>query len=330
MTKKILLTGGTGFLGSYILAALVQQGYTVYALRRGSTTPHWIDAALLEKVQWITGDVLDIVGLEEAMENVDAVIHAAAMVSFNASERKELYQTNVEGTSNVVNACLEKKVKRLVHVSSVAALGRKVGGGLVDEKAKWEENPLQTHYARSKYKAELHVWRGHSEGLDTVILNPSTILGFGDWTKSSCAIFKQMHDGFKWYTPGLNGFVDVQDVALATLLLLEDGKNGERYVVNGDTWAFQQLQEQIASGFNKPVPRLKANAFILGLAWRIEAVRSFITGKKPLLTRESARVALSKTAFDNRKLLSVFPSFQYTPLTKTIEQACARYRAHYS
>jgi nucleoside-diphosphate-sugar epimerase len=330
MTKKILLTGGTGFLGSYILAALVQQDYTVYALRRGSTIPHWIDAALLEKVQWITGDVLDIIGLEEAMKNVDAVIHAAAMVSFNASERKELYQINVEGTANVVNACLEKKVKRLVHVSSVAALGRKVGGGLVDEKAKWEENPLQTHYARSKYKAELHVWRGYSEGLDTVILNPSTILGFGDWTKSSCAIFKQMYDGFKWYTPGLNGFVDVQDVALATLLLLEEGKNGERYVVNGDTWAFQQLQEQIANGFNKPVPRLKANAFILGLAWRIEAIRSFITGKKPLLTRESARVALSETAFDNRKLLAVFPSFQYTPLIKTIEQACMRYRAHYS
>ena len=111
------------------------------------------------------------------------------------------------------------------------------------EKAKWEENPLQTHYARSKYKAELHVWRGHSEGLDTVILNPSTILGFGDWTKSSCAIFKQMHDGFQWYTPGLNGFVDVQDVALATLLLLEDGKNGERYVVNGDTCRFNRVDQ---------------------------------------------------------------------------------------
>lgn len=330
MTKNILLTGGTGFLGSYILAALVQQGYTVYALRRGSTTPNWIDPVLLEKVQWITGDVLDIVGLEDAMENMDAVIHAAAMVSFNPSERKQLYQVNVEGTANVVNACLEKNIKRLVHVSSVAALGRKVGGGLVDETAKWEENPLQTHYARSKYKAELHVWRGHSEGLDTVILNPSTILGFGDWTKSSCAIFKQMHDGFKWYTPGLNGFVDVQDVAKATLLLLEDGKNGHRYVVNGDTWAFRQLQEQIASGFNKPIPQLKANAFILGLAWRIEAVRSIITGKKPLLTRESAGVAQSKTEFDNRKLLSAFPSFQYTPLAKTIEQACARYRTHYT
>jgi nucleoside-diphosphate-sugar epimerase len=330
MTKKILLTGGTGFLGSYILAALVQQGYAVYALHRGSTSPHWIDAALLGKVQWISGDVLDIVGLEEAMEDMDAVIHAAAMVSFNASERIELYQINVEGTANVVNACLEKKVKRLVHVSSVAALGRKVGGGLVDEKAKWEENPLQTHYARSKYKAELHVWRGHCEGLDTVILNPSTILGFGDWTKSSCAIFKQMHDGFKWYTPGLNGFVDVQDVALATILLLEEGKNGERYVVNGDTWPFQQLQEQIAKGFNRPAPRLKANAFILGLAWRVEAIRSIITGKKPLLTKESARVALSKTAFDNRKLLAAFPTFQYTSLTKTIEQACVRYRQHYT
>ena len=323
--KKILVTGGTGFLGSYILQELITQGYHVRALFRKKERPFWIDPAVLEKVEWFSGDILDIVSLEEAMEGIDNVIHAAAMVSFDPAEKKALYKINVEGTANVVNACLEKKIKRFVYISSVAALGRKEGGGQVDEKAKWEENPLQTHYARSKYKAEIEAWRGFSEGLDTVILNPSTILGYGDWTKSSCAIFKQLHDGFPWYTSGLNGFVDVKDVAKATVFLMEHPVSGERYVVNGDTWLFQQLQDKIADGFQKSRPSRKATPLILGIAWRIERIRSLITGRKPLLTKESARVAVSKTVFDNRRLLALIPQFSYTPLEKTISEACKNY-----
>jgi dihydroflavonol-4-reductase len=324
--KKILVTGGTGFLGSYIIASLVEQGYSVRALYRNNERPCWIDATLLTQVEWVKGDILDIVAVEEAMDSMEAVIHAAAMVSFDPREKKLLYQINVEGTANVVNACLEKKIQRLVYVSSVAALGRKEEGGNVDEKAKWEENPLQTHYARSKYKAELQVWRGISEGLNTVIVNPSTILGYGDWTKSSCAIFKQLHDGFPWYTTGLNGFVDVKDVARACIQLLTHPVHGERFIVNGATWPFRQLQTQIAKGFGKAAPRRQATPFLLTIAWRIEALRAFLTGKKPLLTKESARVAISKTAFDNQKLLQLLPDFQYTPLEKTIEEACNQYK----
>lgn len=324
--KKILVTGGTGFLGSYILESLLQHGYAVRALYRSNERPFWIATSLDAQIEWVKGDILDIVALEEAMDSVDAVIHAAAMVSFDPREKKSLYQINVEGTTNVVNACLEKKMQRLVYVSSVAALGRKEEGGQVDEKAKWEENPLQTHYARSKYKAELQVWRGISEGLNTVIVNPSTILGYGDWTKSSCAIFKQIHDGFPWYTTGLNGFVDVKDVAAICVRLLAHTVSGERFVVNGATWPFRQLQTEMALGFGKAAPRLKATALLLNIAWRIEAIRSLVTGKKPLLTKESARVAMSKTVFDNRKLLQLLPDFQYTPLEKTIQEACKKYR----
>jgi nucleoside-diphosphate-sugar epimerase len=325
--KKILVTGGTGFLGSYILQALIQRGYMVRALCRSTERPRWIDPVMLEKVEWVQGDILDIISLEEAMEGIDQVIHAAAMVSFNPADKKTLYQINVEGTANVVNACLEKKISRFLYVSSVAALGRKEGGGKVDETSKWEENSLQTHYARSKYKAEIHAWRGYSEGLDTVIVNPSTILGFGDWTKSSCAIFKQLYDGFPWYTSGLNGFVDVKDVANACVRLLEHPVSGERFVVNGDTWYFQQLQETMADGFGKKRPHRKATPLLLGLAWRLEKIRSLVTGKKPLLTKESARVAVSKTVFDNQKLLNLLPDFHYTPLATTIQEACKKYSA---
>lgn len=328
MSKKVLVTGGTGFLGSYILEEFIKNGYAVRALRRTSKIPEWISPGLLQKVEWVEGDILDIISLEEAMEGVDAVVHSAALVSFVKKDKEFLYQINVEGTANVVNAAIEKNIQRLVHISSVAALGRKAGGHSVDETAKWEENPLQTHYARSKFKGELHAWRGFSEGLDTVILNPSTILGYGDWTQSSCAIFKQIHDGFGWYTSGLNGFVDVKDVATVTRLLLEKGKSGERYVVNGATWTFRELQNTIADGFGGKRPSRKAPNWLLGIAWRLEAIRSFFTGKKPLLTKETARVAVSQTQFENGKVLAALPEFKFTPLSDTIYAACEKYNEH--
>lgn len=330
MSKKILVTGGTGFLGSYIIQQLVEKGYSVRALRRSNKLPAWIPAAAFDNtstgsVEWVEGDILDVVSLEEAMEGADAVIHSAALVSFAKKDRKNMYQVNVEGTANVVNIALEKNVRRLVHISSVAALGRTANGGHVNEEKKWEESKVNTHYAISKFKAELHVWRGIGEGLDAVIVNPSTILGYGDWHSSSCAIFRQVHDGFDWYTPGINGFVDVEDVAKATIILLESDITEQRFIVNGDTWPFKKLQDTIAAGFGKKGPSKRTTPFLLGVAWRVEKLKSLFTGKKPLLTKESARVAQSQTWFENDKLLKALPGFSFTPLEKTISKACALY-----
>jgi dihydroflavonol-4-reductase len=323
--KKVLVTGGTGFLGAYIIKALVEKGYTVRAIRRSAQLPGYISPEIFSKVEWVAGDVLDVISLEEAMEGMDIVIHSAAIVSFVNRGRKKMYQVNVDGTANIVNTALEKNVKRLVHISSVAALGRTMGGGHVNEEKKWEESKANTHYAKSKYKAELEVWRGMAEGLDAVILNPSTILGYGNWNEGSSAIFKNIYKEFKWYTPGVNGFVDVEDVARVTLLLMESDISEERFIVNGDTWSFRQLQDTIADGFHKKRPGRLATASLLGIAWRIEKLKSIFTGKKPLLTKESARVAVSKTWFENDKLLKAFPGFSFKPLEETIKKACEKY-----
>jgi dihydroflavonol-4-reductase len=324
----VLVTGGTGFLGSYIIKQLIEKGYAVRAIRRSPKLPSFISASILDKVEWVDGDILDVVSLQDAMEGIDTIIHSAATVSFAKKDRKQMYQVNVEGTANVVNMALEKNVRRLVHISSVAALGRTASGGQVNEEKKWEESKVNTHYAISKFKAELQVWRGISEGLDAVILNPSTILGYGDWYNSSCAIFKQVHDGFKWYTAGINGFVDVEDVAKAALLLMESGISEERFIVSGDNWSFQKLQQTIADGFGKKGPEKLATPFLLGLAWRIEKLKAFFTGKKPLLSKESARVAQSQTYFENDKLLKALPGFSFTPLEETIKKACEKYVSH--
>ncbi|MFZ1314103.1 MAG: SDR family NAD(P)-dependent oxidoreductase [Chitinophagaceae bacterium] len=325
MPAKILITGGTGFLGSYIIKQLVEKNYAVRAIRRGNKLPTWISKEITDKVEWVEGDILDVVALQDAMESVDTVIHSAAIVSFLRKDREQMYQVNVEGTANVVNMALEKNVSRLVHISSVAALGRTAGGGHVNEEKKWEESKVNTHYAKSKFKAELQVWRGVSEGLDAVILNPSTILGFGDWHSSSCAIFKQVYEGFNWYTPGINGFVDVEDVAKAVIHCMESDISEQRFIINGDTWPFKKLQDTIADNFKKKRPGRKTTPFLLAIAWRLEKVKSLLTGKKPLLTKESARVAQSQTFFENDKILKALPGFSFTPLEETIENACKKY-----
>jgi nucleoside-diphosphate-sugar epimerase len=276
-------------------------------------------------VEWIESDLFDVVALGQAMEGIDAIIHSAAIISFTKKERKEMYRVNVEGTANVVNMALEKNVNRLVHISSVAALGRKSDGGHVNEEKKWEESKVNTHYGKSKNKAELEIWRGIGEGLEAVILNPSTLLGYGDWTQGSCVIFKNAYDEFSWYSGGTNGFVDVEDMAKVTLLMLESGISGERYIVNADNWPFKKLQDTMADGFGRKHPRKKAGAFMTALGWRAEKIKSILTGKKPLLTKENAKVAQSRTYFENNKILKALPSFNFRSLDESISLACKKY-----
>lgn len=323
-----MVTGGTGFLGAYILQELVQKGYSVRAIRRRQQTPFYIPDNILAQVEWVSGDVLDVVSLHEAMQGVDAVIHSAGKVSFDSRDKNDLFKINVEGTANVVNAALELNVPRFVHISSVAAIGRNAMGETVTEGKKWQQSKYNTPYALSKYHAEMEVWRGDAEGLNAVVVNPSTILGYGDWSTSSCAIFKSVYNEFPWYTTGINGFVGVEDVARAVVLIMESDISGERYIVNNDNWSFQQMLNTIADGFGKKRPHKEATPLLGAMAWRLEKVKSFFSGRKPLLTRHSARVANSKTYFDNRKILQALPQFAFTPLHQSIEKACRQYVEH--
>jgi nucleoside-diphosphate-sugar epimerase len=320
-----LVTGGTGFLGAYIIKNLVEKNIPVRAIRRSVKTPFFIPTNVWEQVEWVEGDVLDVVALDEAMQGVDAAIHSAAVVSFEKQHRHEMYNVNVEGTANVVNMAIEHNVNRFLHVSSVAALGRKTIAELVTEDKKWEESKSNTHYGLSKRKAELEVWRGFAEGLEGVIINPSTILGFGDWHQSSCAIFKNAYKEFAWYTKGINGFVGVEDVAELTVQLLLSNISNKRFIVTADNIPFQQLFNDIAEGFGKKKPNREATPLLGQLAWRVEALKQIITGKKPLLTRETAQVAQSQTRFDNSALLRALPQFSYQPVTDVVKDACKKY-----
>ncbi|MFL5789678.1 MAG: NAD-dependent epimerase/dehydratase family protein, partial [Flavisolibacter sp.] len=232
---------------------------------------------------------------------------------------------NVEGTTNVVNLSIQNNISKLIHISSVAALGRTTKTDTINESKKWENTNNNTHYSITKNEAEMHVWRGFGEGLDGVILNPSTILGFGNWNESSCTLFKSAYKGFPWYTEGINGFVGVEDVAALTVEVAVSAISQKRFIVNSENWSFRQLFNTIADEFNKPRPTRKATPAIGELAWRLEKIRSLFTGKKPLLTKETSKVAHSHTSFDNSALLSFLPHFQYTPIATVIKASCEKY-----
>jgi nucleoside-diphosphate-sugar epimerase len=323
--STVLVTGGTGFVGAYVIRDLVHNGFRVKALRRKNNLPNYIDDAVWQKVEWITCDIFDVAGLQEAVQEVDAVIHSAAIVSFHASDRNTLFRTNIEGTENVVNACINAGVKRLVHVSSVAALGKRNQAKLTNESAKWQPSRYTTAYAISKHHAEMHVWRGIAEGLNAVIVNPSTILGYGDWHSSSNAIFRNVHSGFRWYPGGSTGFVDVEDVSDIIVRLLTTNIHSERFILSAENWTYKKLFETIAQGFKAKGPSMRASPVMASLAWRMEKVRSIVTGRRPLLSRETARISQSQNSFDNSKILDALPGFTFTNLEDTIRRACEKY-----
>ncbi|HLX90343.1 MAG TPA: NAD-dependent epimerase/dehydratase family protein [Puia sp.] len=325
LATQVLITGATGFLGAYIMQELVRKNYDVHALRRGHKTPFFISDEIIDRIHWIEGDVLDVVSLEEAINARDAVIHAAGVVSFSGKDKKQMFKTNAEGTANVVNAALKCGVRKLVHVSSVAALGRHGNGEHVNEETHWNENAFTTPYALSKYLAEMEVWRAIGEGLNAVIVNPSTLIGFGDWNSTSCAIFRNVYNEFPWYSAGVNGFVDVEDVARATVMLMEADINSERFILNGENYPIRRLFDLIADGFKRKRPSREATPFLAGIAWRYEKLKSFFTGNTSLLTRETARVAQSKTFFENAKIKAFLPQFSFTPLELTVANACRSY-----
>ncbi len=262
----IFVTGGTGFLGSYILQELVLQGRPVRALRRNLSFPFYLHPALLDKISWVEGDVLDISGLMENLSGCNQIIHAAGFVSFNPSDKKKLFQVNIEGTANLVNAAIESGITDFVHVSSVSALGRNENSRPIDEEVKWAGNDGQSNYGISKYFGEMEVWRGMGEGLTPLIVNPSTLLGYGDWSETSCGLFKTAYREFPWYMGGTNGFADVEDSARAIIALMNSGIRNERFIISAENRSYREIFNWMAAGFGKKHPTRNAGPFLAGLS----------------------------------------------------------------
>ena len=341
----IFITGCTGLVGSHLVAELVKRQQST--VNRQQTTVKLLcrknsDLSLLNRVlsrygingipadvEFVYGDVLDYDIIESAMKDVDEVYHCAAVVSFDPSDKGSLMRVNVEGTRNMVNAALHCGVKKFCHVSSIAALGRALEGESIDEESPWTRSKNNSVYSNSKHEAEMEVWRGIAEGLNATIVNPSLILGAGRWDSSSCELFNTVAKGFPFYTEGVNGFVDVKDVARAMIMLMENNKFGQRYCLNGALISYKELFTLMANNFNVKVPYIKVGKTLSEIAWRIFWIFGKIQGKKPLITKETARTATRKYSYSSAKIIREL-NFQFTPIEESVKEICELYKLEHN
>lgn len=329
----ILVTGGTGLLGSHLLYDLVLMDKPVLAIKRKNSDLKKVEHVfsyysenykeLCNKIKWIEGDITDIFSLEQIFKhnNITQVYHCAAIVSFLAKRYKSMYRTNVEGTINMVNLCIEYKPEKLCFVSSIAALGRTESTDEITEKTYWQQSKRNNPYSITKYLAEQEVWRASAEGVPVVIVNPSIILGAGFWDSGSGKMIKIAYDGLKFYTRGINGFVDVRDVSKAMIILCNSAIKNERYILNSENWSYEKLYAEIAKNLNKPKPPYFANKLLSAIAWRVEAIRSFFTQKEPLITKYTAKTANSNFHYSNSKIKKEL-FFYFIPLQTCIMDTC--------
>jgi dihydroflavonol-4-reductase len=314
----VLVTGGAGLLGKELIIQLLAEGKTVRAIFNKTKLPDFENDNLLQE----QADILDVVALENAVKGVSEIYHCAGLVSFSPKDVQRLYKINVEGTANIVNAALAAGVRKIVHVSSVAALGRIREGETINEKMQWTPATSNSKYGHSKFLGEMELWRGVAEGLDAVVVNPVIILGPADWNEGSTKIFRSVYEEFPYYTEGVTGFVDVRDVAIAMRKLMDSDVSGERFIISAENVTYHAVFDMIAKAFGKRLPYKKVTPFMAKAFWRLQAIKSLFTGSSPLVTKETTATALAKVYFDNSKLLATLPGFSYHPLQDTIDFTC--------
>ena len=326
--KKVLVTGANGFLGSHIIKELVTGGNVeVHGLIR-KNSDNSLNTNLVDNVTWHKGDILDIFDLETAFEDIDIVIHSAAMVSYDPRKSKLMMKTNEKGTENVCNSAAFKGVKKLVYISSIAAIGKTEGKNLIDENCGWSNGSPHTSYSLSKYKAEMEVWRSYHEGLPVTILNPSVILGVGKWDQSSLQFIPRLAKGGTIYPVGSTGFVDVKDVASLAVKAIDNKYNGERYIVSGFNLKYKDLFDDITSIIGVKKPYIPLGSTLSSILWRFEYVRIKIFGGSNLLTKQTAKTLSTKSEYDNSKSKEAF-DFIYRDKNETIGEMVKQFVLQY-
>jgi dihydroflavonol-4-reductase len=285
----VLVTGGTGFLGAHLLYYLIKNNNNVKAIKRPSSDLEFVKKifsyytedveSYFNKIEWINADILNYQSISENLYNINTLYHCAAFVSFAQKDKKKILQINIKGTANIVNACIDNNTK-LCYVSSIAAISEKDENNYFVEKIGANNPSNKSIYAKSKYFAELEVWRGIEEGLKAVIVNPAVIIGVGNWREGSAKMFSQVKKGMRFYTKGVTAYVDVRDVAQIMIKLVEKNILSERYILSSENISYQDYFKQIAKNIIKKEPAIEASGIMLKMAYFFDNLRSKILFSK--------------------------------------------------
>lgn len=332
-----LVTGGTGLIGSHLLLELALRRRPLRAIKRPDSDTQMMKQvfqyyrpeegmALFSGIEWVDAELHDIEALREAVRGVDRIFHSAGLVSYDPRDGELLTEVNAEGTQALVDLALEQGVKAFGHVSSTAALGKAAKGEPVDERAKWQVSHRNNAYSISKYAAEREVWRAREEGLAAVIVNPCIVLGPGDPGRSSTTLLGAVAKGTPFYPPGANAFIDVRDVATPLVELMDDpAQEGERFVLIGEHRSFGNVMRLIAEELKVKAPRIRAGKGLLELGWRSEATLRALTGRKPMISKDTARNGMKRMHYSSAKAER---SFNFSPrsVEEAIHNSCEFYR----
>ncbi len=322
------VTGGTGLVGSHLIYNLLKRGEHVRALKRSTSNVSLVKkvisyynseaSELFKKIEWIEGDILDYYAMEEAMKDVDYVYHCAAIVSFDNKLQQQIIHDNVNGTANLVNACLAQKITKLCHVSSIAAIGRSTLKNEVTEDAQWIDSKNKSAYSISKHLSEKEIWRGMAEGLNAVIVNPSIIFGPGIWNTGSSKLLSSVHKGLRFFSKGVTGYVDVKDVTEVMVMLMRSKLSGERYILNSENLSYEYVLKLIAKYLNAKQPSIYAKKWMSELVWRIERIKEILIRRPAFITKDTARTAHKKTYYSNQKISKAL-DFSFIPVEESIK-----------
>ncbi|HMB62238.1 MAG TPA: NAD-dependent epimerase/dehydratase family protein [Eudoraea sp.] len=333
----ILVTGGTGLVGIYLLFYLLSKDLSVRAIHRRDSNLNAVKKVfsyyyhdpdgLFDKIDWVEADITDIPALEIAFENITQVYHCAALISFDPKDFKRLQRANEKGTANIANLCIAKQVKKLCFVSSIGAIGKSPDRSLATEENEWNDNRANV-YGLTKHLAEMEIWRASQEGVPVVILNPGVILGPGFWYGGSGSIFRIVAKGPAFYPPGGTGFVTVNDVVKIMAELMDSDIANERFIVIDKNLSYKEILSNIAREFGKSTPKRALKFWQLNLLWRLDWLRSLLTGKKRKLTKKEVESLRRPEVYSNRKILGML-NFEFELMAESVYFTCNRFKESY-
>ena len=325
----ILVTGGTGLVGSHLLYHLTQKNDPIRATYRSEASLKNVRNVFsyytkdveknFAKIEWCQADITDIPTMTLLFEGVSHVYHSAAFISFDPSDYIEMRKVNIHGTAIIANLSIDSGVKKLCYVSSIAAIGNDVKKEITDEENEWNGNEKNHGYAITKYGGEMEIWRASQEGVDVVIVNPGVILGSGFWESGSGKLFSQIHKGFSFYSKGVTGFVGVRDVVNSMILLMESTVKNKRFIVVSENKSFQDVLFSIADTLGKKRPSKLVKPWASEMFWRWEWLRSKLTLARPRISKHSAKSLHSITYYSSEKIVREI-SFQFTPIDEVIKE----------
>jgi len=325
----ILVTGGTGIVGAHLLLKCVEQNTKVVATYRREESLKKIKTLFenqspnhlkhFKTIEWIKAPLNDLTLLNNAFKNIDYVYHCAAKVTLADSRIEKLMKSNVEGTANIVNTSIKHKIKKLVYVSSIAAIGAEKNIITVDEDSSWNSDQNHTAYAYSKYGAELEVWRGSQEGLNVVIVNPGVILAGELWGRSTATLFRDVANGMRFYPTGSAAVVTVEDVVNVLIKLMKSDILNERFILVAKNISQKELLSKIATSIGIKPPNIPLKKWFLYSVFLFEKIFKLIGIRKNFLSIALIETLTSNQKYKGSKICGAI-NFHYSNIDETIKR----------